>query len=156
MQPSKMSKAKSKYGSTPDSIAIAYAPSSVLPAERLSSSETAAQPLSLRTRALIDLQTYEGYFTLDLRLASFLGISIMDLEANLARFIPSSNIGMNEELKRRVWATILAIELFETQLAGERSVWGLVADKARAWTKEKIGAADTRELEKLVREVLGV
>jgi hypothetical protein len=150
---------ETKLGS-PDSIAIAYTPSSALPAERLSSSETAAQPLSLRTRALIDLQTYEGCFKLDSALAPLVGVSITVLEAKLAMcnvFSGGGNsVGLSEEQKRKAWATMFAIKVFETQLAGEKSVWGLVVDKARAWMKALVGDEDVKELEKFVAEVLGV
>ena len=145
--------------SSPDSIAIAYTPSSALPAERLSSSETAARPLSLRTRALIDLQTYEGCFELDSTLAPLVGVSITNLEAKLATcmvFSGSNAKRLSEEQKRKVWATVFAIKVFETQLVGERSVWGMVVDKARAWMRAMVGDEDVNVLEKLVGEVLGI
>jgi len=153
----KKGRVKPKLGS-PDSIAIAYTPSSTLPAERLSS-ETPTQPLSLRTRALIDLQTYEGCFKLDSALAPLVGVSITDLEAQLAMCTvlnSSGVVGLNEEQKRKVWATVFAIKVFEVQLATERSVWGLVVDKARAWIKAMVGDEDAKELEKLAGKVLGV
>jgi hypothetical protein len=141
--------------STPD-IAITYSPSNAPPAERLSS-ETGPQPLSLRTGALINLQTSEGCFVLDPALAALLCVSITVLEAKLSCFTPS-NVGFSPERKRSIWATMLAIKLFETQLAGERSIWQLVVDKARTWMRESaiVGDADINELEKLVGEVLGI
>lgn len=154
----KKGRTKPKFDS-PDSIAIAYTPSSSLPAERLSS-ETAVQPLSLRTKALIDLQTYEGCFKLDSALAPLIGVSITDLEAKLAMcsvFGGSGNAGgLSEEQKRNIWATVFVIKVFETQLAAERSVWGLVVDKAGAWMKAIVGDEDAKELERLAGEVLGV
>lgn len=136
-------------------IAITYSPPSAPPAERLSS-ETAAQPLSLKTKALIDLQTYEGCFVLDSALATLLGVSITDLETKLSCFT-ACNTDLSQH-KRSVWATLLAIKVFETQLAGERSVWQLVVDKARTWMRElgTVEDADVNELEKLAYEVLGV
>jgi hypothetical protein len=136
-------------------IAITYSPPSAPPAERLSS-ETGAQPLSLKTKALIDLQTYEGCFVLDSALATLLGVSITDLETKLSRFT-ASNTGLSQR-KRSVWATLLAVKLFETQLAAERSVWQLVVDKAKAWMRElgTVGDTDVNVLEKLAGEVLGV
>jgi len=94
---------------------------------------------------------------LDPALATLLGVSITDLEAQLSCFTPS-NAGLSQEHKRSVWATMLAIKFFETQLAGERSVWQLVVDKAKAWLDESaiVGDADVKELERLVGEVLGV
>jgi hypothetical protein len=145
---------KSSKSDTSD-IAIVYSPPSGPPAERLSS-ETGTQPLSLRTKALIDLQTSDGCFVLNPTLATFLGVSITVLKAKLECFAPS-NVGLTQEQKRKVWATMLAIKLFETQLAGERSVWQLVVDKARAWIRYSAIVSDTdlKELEKLVGEVLG-
>ena len=53
------------------------------------SSETAAQPLSPRTKALIDIQTYEGSFEPRLALAALFGISMSDLEVNPAMCLAS-------------------------------------------------------------------
>jgi len=94
---------------------------------------------------------------LDPALAGLLGVSITALEAKLRCFVPS-NGDLSEEQKRRVWATMLAIRLFETQLAGERSTWQLVMDKARAWMQGSaaVGGTDVKELGKLMGEVLGV
>jgi hypothetical protein len=133
-------------------LGISYSPSSAPPPERLSA-DTGAQPLSLRTKTLIDLQTFEGSFVLNSALATLLGVSSLDLEldASLMRFIPSS---WDLELSKKVWATVLAIKLFETQLAGERSVWQLVVDKARAWIGGLAGvrAEDISQLEKMAGE----
>jgi hypothetical protein len=108
-----------------------------------------AQPLS-RTKALVDIQTYEGTFELDSELAALLGVSIKDLEAKLVAF---NGGGLTQEQKRKVWATVIAIMVFETQLAGEKDVWGLVVDKARAWVSNMV--ENVEALEKLAGEVLG-
>jgi hypothetical protein len=146
---------KRSKSDTPD-IAITYSPSRAPPAERLSS-EPGTQPLSLRTKALIDLQTSEGCFVLDPELAVLLGVSITVLEERL-RFFSLNNVGLSQGNNRSVWATVLAIKLFEIQLAGERSVWQLVVDKARLWMRESaiVGDADAKKLEKLARIVLGI
>ena len=136
-----------------------YTLSNALPAEHFSSSETGAQQLSHRTKALIDTQTYNGSFDLDSALAALLGVPLPDLEAKLANCFVFSGGGnltsLSEQQKRKVWATLFAIKVFETQLAGERDVWGLVVDKARAWVRTVIGDGDVEALEKLVGEVLG-
>jgi hypothetical protein len=108
--------------------------------------------------ALVNLQTTDGSFMLSPDLAALLGISFADMEAGLRRFVPQSNISLNEAQTRRMWATVLAIELFETRMAGERGVWGLVVDKAKAWVKEQalFGDENIKELERLAGEVLGV
>ena len=69
-------------------------------------------------------------------------------------FVP----GLSLEHGKQLWATVLAIKLFETQLAGERSVWQLVVDKGRAWMRGLAGvrAEDITLLEKMAGEVLGV
>jgi hypothetical protein len=141
--------------STPD-IGISYSPSSAPPPERLSA-DTGAQPLSSRTKTLIDLQTFEGYFVLDLALATLLGVSIPVLEARLMWFVPG-NAGLSLEHRKKVWATVLAIKLFETQLARERNVWELVVDKAREWMEglAGVGVEDITQLEKMAGVVLGI
>ena len=136
---------------TPD-IGISYLLPSAPPPERLFA-DTGAQPLSLRTKTLVDLQTFEGCFVLDSALAALLGVSLSDLEARLISFVPA-NPDLGPEYRKTVWATILAIKLFETQLAGERSVWELVVDKARAWIAW-VGVEDIAQFEKMAGEVLG-
>ncbi len=135
-------------------MSISYSPSSTPPPERLSA-DTGAQPLSSRTKTLIDLQTFEGCFVLDSALATLLGVSISVLEASL---IWPGNVGLSPERRKKVWATVLAIKLFETQLVGERSVWQLVVDKARAWIGglAGVGVEDLTQLEKMAGEVLGL
>jgi len=86
-------------------------------------------------------------------LATLLGISMTNLEARLC----GSDVRSSDE-RSNVWATVLAIKLFETELVGERSVWQLVVDKARAWLVQVlvVGEDDIKELEKLAAEVLSV
>jgi len=136
-------------------IGISYTPLSAPPPERLSA-DTGAQPLSSRTKTLIGLQTFMGCFDLTPSLAGQLGVSISILEARLLTFMPS-NVGLSLDDRKKLWATVLAIKLFETQLAGERSVWQLVVDKARVWMGGlQIGVEDVAQLEKMAGEVLGV
>lgn len=119
--------------------------------------ETGTQPLSPLTNALIDIQTYEGSFRLDSALAAMLGVSMPDLEAKLAMcFLSDSSSNLTEEQKREVWATVVAIKVFETRLAGERNVWELVVDKAKVWVRIMMGNGDVKVLEKLAGEVLGL
>ena len=140
-------------------IGISYTPLSAPPPERLSA-DTGAQPLSSRTKTLIGLQTFMGCFDLTPSLAGQLGVSISILEARLLTFMPS-NVGLSLDDRKKLWATVLAIKVFETQLAGERSVWQLVVDKARMWMGGLQGvgvgvAKDVAQLEKMAGEVLGV
>ena len=90
------------------------------------------------------------------------------MEAKLIGFVvvvPTGGCGNNDvpglHIRKKVWATVLAIKLFETQLAGERSVWQLMVDKARAWmggvvAAGVVGVEDITRLEKMAGEVLGV
>lgn len=147
-----------KFGGNPkkqtSDIGISYTPSSAPPKERLAA-DTGAQPLSLKTKSLIDLQTFDGCFILNSALASLLGVSISSLEARLAS--DNNHAGLSPELRKKIWATVLAIKLFETQLVRERSVWQLVVDKARAWmVAAGVGVEDITRLEKMAGEALGV
>jgi len=104
------------------------------------------------------MQTYEGSFELDSALTALLGVSMPDLEAKLRVCFVSGDsnwTSLSEEQKRKVWATLSAIKVFETRLASERDVWGLVVDKARAWARTMMVDGDVKALEKLVEEVLG-
>lgn len=113
--------------------------------------EPTAQPMSPRTKALIDIQTYEGSFKLNATLAALLGVSIADFEAKLAMSVVFGHLtGLSEEQKRMVWATVFVIRVFESQLAGEKDVWGLVVDKARTWVRTLMGDGDIKVLEKEV------
>ena len=71
--------------------------------------------MSSKTKTLIDLQTFKGCFVLDSVLATLLGVSILSLEARLMWFVPD-DASLNLELRKNVWATMLAIKLFEMQL----------------------------------------
>jgi hypothetical protein len=79
------------------------------------------------------------------------------LDKKLKSFV-LSDVGMSQELRRSVWATMLAVKYFETQVVGEQGVWQLVVDKVRVWMQESamLGDADARELEKMAEEVLCV
>ncbi len=93
---------------------------------------------------------------LDLALATLLGVSLSDLEAKLMMFVvPSSSSNSDMTGRKKVWATVLAVKLFETRLAGERSVWQLVVDKARVWIAG-MGVGDIAQLERMAGEALGV
>jgi hypothetical protein len=122
-----------------------------LPSERLS--ETEAQPLSQKAKALICLQTYQGSFMLDDALAALVGVPIEKLETRLA-----TALGGSPSLQQMsLWATVLAMKVFETKLAGEKRTWELVVQKARAWIRQLPDVKDVGEmLEKLAEKVLGV
>jgi len=51
---------------------------------------------------------------------------------------------LSKKQKRKIWATIFAIKLFEIQLAGESEVLGMVVDKAWAWISTVVGNEDIK------------
>jgi hypothetical protein len=118
--------------SAASSVAISYSPAKAPPSSRLGSSETAEQPLSQKTRALIKLQTYGGYFSLTTELAELVGVSVEDLHEMLEQFLPNDP-ALSGEIMARLWATVLAVKVFEGTMMGEKSVWALVVEKAKAW-----------------------
>jgi hypothetical protein len=121
--------------------------------------EEASLPLTARgrTTALIALQTFEGSFPLSAKLAELLGTPLSELETKLGRSRTSIDGQLSEMTMKEVWATVLAVTMFEMKLASERDVWELVVAKARVWMKELKGLAseDVEKLEKLAVEVCG-
>jgi hypothetical protein len=81
------------------------------------------------------------------------GVPIAELDAKLQVVLGGS---VSQE-QRNLWATVLAIKVFETELAGEKRVWELVVQKARASICGLANAGHEGDLlEKLASEVLGV
>jgi hypothetical protein len=107
-------------------------------------------------RALIHLQTFEGSFPLGAALATALGVAIEELEVALRTFVPVNSAYVSEECRRDLWGTILAIRFFETKLAGEKRIWELVEEKARAWITGlmEIEEEDIKRLQQLAEKVL--
>jgi hypothetical protein len=105
------------------------------------------------TKALIKLQSFEGSFSLSTDLATMLDVSMVELEAK----IRSCGIGLAEGLTKEVWATVLAVTMFETKLEAEKEIWELVAEKAKTWVAslEGLKGEDLKHLETLAREVCG-
>jgi hypothetical protein len=109
-----------------------------------------------RTIGLITLQTFEGSFRLTPTLATLLGTTLTDLQAKLTEFVPTLT-GLSEEQRKSLWATVLAVGMFERKLAAEKDVWELVVEKARAWMAELVGVGynDVERSGELVGEALG-
>ena len=101
-----------------------------------------------RAKALIKLQSFEGSFSLTSQLAAILDVSLTDLQAKLAEITTGQE-------KEKLWATVLALCLFEGKLMSEKAMWELVVEKARDWIST-IGNKDVEKLEGLAREMLGV
>jgi hypothetical protein len=121
-------------------------------------SHEAKLPSTERERAvsLITLQSFEGSFALTSGLASILGTSLTELEAKLMEFVPTAGPRLPEEQKKRIWATVLALCLFEGKLTRERETWELVVEKAKNWISEldTVENNDVDRLQVLAKEVL--
>lgn len=114
------------------------------------------QPLTTRdqAKALIALQSFEGSFVLSTTLAALLQVPFVNLEAKIKGFCGS---GLSDGLMKDVWATVLAVMMFERKLAAEKDVWELVVEKAKLWVAELDGlkGEDLKKLEMLAGEVRG-
>jgi hypothetical protein len=88
-----------------------------------------------RTLALVAMQTFEGSFPLTPALVAILGTSLASLEARLRAVLPTV-AGLNEERMKRLWATLIAVKMFEGELEREKDIWELVVEKARSWMAE--------------------
>jgi len=108
-----------------------------------------------RAKTLISLQSFKGSFPLTHPFASVLEVSLTDLEAKLMEFVPVGT--PPEEEKKKLWATVLAVVMFEGKLKGEKEMWELVVEKARSWILglTTFGKMDVERLEVLAGEVLG-
>jgi hypothetical protein len=107
----------------------------MLKEERSSSS----RPLSPRERtvALIALQTFEGSFPLTQELAILLGTDLANLETKLQQV--SLVAILDTEQKKTLWATMLAVGMFERKWHSEKDVWELVVGKAKTWSSNLAG-----------------
>jgi len=118
----------------------------------LSDVQVAPQVLRERTLALVALQTFEGSFPFTSALAALLGTTLVPLEAKLRGVLPTV-AGLNEEQRRSVWATLLAVGMFEGELVNERDVWELVVEKAKDWITT-LNGVDVETGVKLVMKAL--
>ena len=75
--------------------------------------------------ALIQLQAWDGSWSLSKELTAILG---RDLSAPPSEWC-------DQEGADRVWATMLVVELFETQHSGTKDEWEMLIAKARAWIR---------------------
>jgi hypothetical protein len=122
---------------------------------RPSSSTSVAPEITVkdRAKALIALQSFEGSFSLTSALASTLQVPLADLDAKL-KTSPSK---LGEEDKKKLWATVLAVCLFENKLRGEKDMWELVVEKANDWMSglSSVQTTYVAELKRLAGEMLG-
>jgi hypothetical protein len=109
-----------------------------------------------RVKALIDLQSFEGSFSLTPALASTLQVPLNDLEAKLKAFTPIGSGKLGEQDTTKLWATLLAVCMFESKLGAERDTWELVVEKANSWLSGLSWNTDVDKLRDLAREALGV
>ena len=106
--------------------------------------------------ALVALQTFDGSFPFSLALASLLGTTpLTSLEAKCRELLPSLD-GVNEDERKRLWATLLAVVVFEQELASKRDVWELVVEKVRSWMAGlvRMWYTSVEKLEKVVCKLL--
>ena len=72
-------------------------------------------------------------------------------------FVPGASCGsLSGKEKENLWATVLAVFMFEKKLSSEKDMWELVVSKARDWVSELVSAwdEDVKRLEILASEVL--
>ena len=119
--------------------------------------KTVPKPVALRdqTMALIALQSFEGSFSFTPALAALFGSPLTSLKARLQGLLPSV-AGLSEEQRNRLWATLLAVGMFERKFAREREMWELVVDKAKGWMfgLDGVQYEDVERSKKLVDDLL--
>ncbi|CAF9937627.1 MAG: hypothetical protein ALECFALPRED_007351 [Alectoria fallacina] len=82
-------------------------------------SRVAPTASSYPLQEIIALQTFEGYWKLEVPLLEVVGLSA---EHKAPQGVDS-----------KVWATVLAITSLEGKMAGDKEAWDTVVEKARAW-----------------------
>jgi hypothetical protein len=115
-----------------------------------------SRPLSPREKTveLIALQTFEGSFLLTEEFATLLGTNLAILETKLQQVSLVATLDMGQ--KKKLWATVLAVGMFERKLQSEKDVWELVVSKAKTWLSKLggIGHEDLGNLKNLADEVV--
>ena len=71
---------------------------------------------------IIGLQTFDGYWNLNVRLLEVIGLS--------------AEYQAPHDMNPTVWATMLAITFLEGRMPGDREAWVMVVEKARGWLKD--------------------
>ncbi|KAG0247877.1 hypothetical protein DFQ27_001453, partial [Actinomortierella ambigua] len=90
-----------------------------------------AAPRRPPLEALIELQTFEGFWEATDELAGVFGLTLDKIEQE------AKVLGNNEDLRRI--ATALAISYFESKLQKDKDTWELVVDKAKSWLATQLG-----------------
>lgn len=70
---------------------------------------------------IIALQTFEGYWSLNVRLLEAVGLSAQHQAP--------------QEADPKVWATMLAITFLEVKMSGDKEAWVMIVEKAGGWLK---------------------
>jgi hypothetical protein len=99
---------------------------------------TASSPL----QAVIALQSFEGSWQWESKLLTILGLDGKTVEKSAP------------ETDMAVLATALAVRFLETKLADEKESWELVAEKARRWIEERVGAQGLKDAFALAEKTL--
>ncbi|TPP62856.1 hypothetical protein FGIG_01567 [Fasciola gigantica] len=83
---------------------------------------------------LVELQTPDGSWILDEKLAKCLDCSLKQMKDELPEsWLSDRNIPVTEE----VWATILVLAYFDLEMGHRSDEWDLLANKSRDWLQEQ-------------------
>jgi Ca2+-binding EF-hand superfamily protein len=101
---------------------------------------------------LILLQAFDGCWTLTAEFAAALGTSVPSIALEMIDAACFTQVTHQESVER-IWATALAIEHLQAQVASGAGEWKLVIAKAREWL-EQIESVDRTVLFRVAREKL--
>jgi hypothetical protein len=90
------------------------------------SSPSASAPSKNPLQALVELQTFEGFWEWTPELCSVLGLDQATVE------------GKNVSGDKKVLATALAVRFFEAKLPNDKDGWEMIVEKAKGWL-ESVG-----------------
>ena len=108
------------------------------PIRRQLASRAASKPLIDPLQALIDLQTFQGYWSLNEQLCAAVGVSGKEVE----------KVAKEKGLEGNWLATALAIRFLTLKLPEREESWELMVEKARLWLE--------MEVPEKLREIEGV
>jgi len=94
-------------------------------------------------------QSFEGYFD------GHADIFELVIKGKTAPPVPDF-FGGTDELKEKIWYTLLCIGYLETKLTEEKEVWELIVEKANAWLESTlaglVGANRVSEVKGIIYE----
>jgi Vault protein inter-alpha-trypsin domain/von Willebrand factor type A domain len=134
-------------------------PGAIVRYDAILSSEGIVEPTSKHSSAmseqekmheLILLQNFDGSWDLGAALFAILGVKKETLAAVFTEEFKAKLAGVMSE---KVQATIAAIVFLEVRVRGEKEVWEMVVEKARAWVEGQVGNGfedETGDVKKLL------